>query len=41
MTDIEVEGACDSLAGIMRRLANEVNWEKSIGEVLGQLSPTV
>lgn len=33
MNDREVEGHCDSLAEVMRKLANEDNWEKKVGEV--------
>ncbi|RSL45691.1 hypothetical protein CEP54_014169 [Fusarium duplospermum] len=33
MNDVEVDGHCDSLSGVMRKLADESNWEKSIGEV--------
>ncbi|KAI8721826.1 AMP-binding domain-containing protein [Fusarium sp. LHS14.1] len=33
MNDTEVDGHCDSLSDVMRKLADERNWEKSVGEV--------
>ncbi|KAM6534759.1 hypothetical protein FALCPG4_004385 [Fusarium falciforme] len=33
MNDTEVDGHCDSLSDVMRKLADDRNWEKSIGEV--------
>ncbi|KAH7175395.1 hypothetical protein EDB81DRAFT_895928 [Dactylonectria macrodidyma] len=33
MNDREVDGCCDSLADVMRKLAEEGNWEKKVGDV--------
>ncbi|KAI8682605.1 AMP-binding domain-containing protein [Fusarium sp. Ph1] len=33
MNDAEVDGYCDSLSDVMRKLADERNWENSVGEV--------
>lgn len=29
----EVDGYCDNLADVMRKLADEKNWQRSVGEV--------
>ncbi|KAF5012017.1 hypothetical protein FDECE_1901 [Fusarium decemcellulare] len=33
MNDVEVDGHCDSLSDVMRKLADEGNWEKKLSEV--------
>lgn len=33
MNDAEVETCCDCLVDVMRKLANEQNWDKTVGEV--------
>lgn len=33
MNDTEVDGHCDSLSDVMRKLADERNWEKNVGKV--------
>jgi hypothetical protein len=33
MSHKEIEAHCDSLAGVLRRLADERNWERKVGEV--------
>ncbi|RSM01800.1 hypothetical protein CEP52_008371 [Fusarium oligoseptatum] len=38
MNDFEVDGHCDSLSDVMRKLADERNWEKRVGEVFFYLS---
>jgi hypothetical protein len=33
MNDGEVDGHCDSLADVLRKLADENNWDKKVGDV--------
>lgn len=33
MNDREVQGSCDMLAEVMRRLATEANWDKKLKDV--------
>lgn len=33
MNDVEVEGHCDRMADVMRRLGEERNWDRTIGDV--------
>ena len=36
MNDVEMDGCCDCLADVIRKLADEGNWEKTVGEVFGR-----
>ncbi|CAM1502445.1 Fc.00g044290.m01.CDS01 [Cosmosporella sp. VM-42] len=35
MNDVEIDGHCDSLAEVIRKLADEENWERTVGQVFG------
>ena len=36
MNAAEMEGHCDTLADVMRKLTNEENWNRTVGDVLGR-----
>jgi len=36
MTDVEMDAHCDSLAHIMRRMANPDNWDLPVSQLLGR-----
>ena len=37
MNDTEVDSCCNLLADVMRALAEERNWERKVGQVLGMV----
>ena len=33
MNEVEIDGHCDCLAEVIRKLADEKNWERTVGQV--------